>query len=282
MQPEILIDVRARLGEGPRWDAERSRLLWVDIEPGELHVWDGAEDRKTACGARVGAAAPTTDGETLVALAHCLAFVAEDGSIRAAHPFPHSAELRTNDGACDPQGRFWVGSMRVDERGREGALYRYDGRELVTMVEGIGLSNGLDWSPDRSLMYYVDTPTQRIDVFDYDGEIANRRPFVEIAPEDGFPDGLAVDDEGGVWLALWGGHAVRRYGADGRLEAQVELPAAHVTACCFGGPTRRTLFITTAAPDGRLYVVEDAGVAGPPATPFRSTAPSDAEPTSAR
>src|SRR5690348_9236689 len=115
MQPEILIDVRARLGEGPRWDAERGRLLWVDIEPGDLHVWDGAGDRKTVCGARVGAAAPTTDGETLVALAHCLAFVAEDGSIRAAHAFPHSAELRMNDGACDPQGRFWVGSMRLDE-----------------------------------------------------------------------------------------------------------------------------------------------------------------------
>jgi sugar lactone lactonase YvrE len=282
MQAEILIDAPAKLGEGPRWDAARGRLLWVDIEPGELHVWDGAADQRTLCGARVGAAAPTDGGEILVALADRLAFVSEDGGIRDAHRFPHSAELRMNDGTCDAQGRFWVGSMRLDEQGWDGALYRYDGRELLTMVDGVGLSNGIDWSPDRSLMYYVDSLTQRIDVFDYDGEIANRRPFVEIDPADGVPDGLMVDDEGGIWLALWGGHAVRRYGPEGRLEAELELPAANVTACCFGGADGRTLFITTAAPDGRVYVVDDAGVAGPPAAPFRSTAPSDAEPTSAR
>jgi len=282
MRAEILIDVAATLGEGPRWDAERSRLLWVDIEPGELHVWDGAADRVTACGARVGAAAPAEGGGILVALADRLAFVGEDGAIGAAHPIPHSAELRMNDGACDARGRFWVGSMRLDERGWDGALYRYDGRELVTVLDGVGLSNGIGWSPDGTLMYYVDTLTRRIDVFDYDGEIANRRPFVRIDAADGFPDGLAVDDEGGVWLALWGGRAVRRYGADGRLEEQLDLPAEHVTACCFGGAGGRTLFVTTAAPDGRVYVVEDAGVAGPPAAPFRSTAPSEAEPTSAR
>src|SRR5579885_3853026 len=132
MRAEILIDVAATLGEGPRWDAERSGLLCVDIEPGE-------------------------GGGILVALADRLAFVGEDGAIRGAHPIPHSAELRMNDGACDARGRFWVGSMRLDERGWDGALYRYDGRELVTVLDGVGLSNGIGWSPDGTLMYYVDT-----------------------------------------------------------------------------------------------------------------------------
>ena len=123
--------------------------------------------------------------------------------------------------------------------------------------------------------------TFRVDVFDFDGGISNRRRFVTIDESDGTPDGLAVDDEGGVWVALYGGSAVRRYAPDGALEEVVEVPAENVTACCFGGDDGRSLFITTAAPDGRVYVA-DAGVSGPPAQLFRSTAPSDAEPTSSR
>ena len=281
MEANALIDVRAQLGEGPRWDAPRRRLLWVDIEGRALHAWDGSEDRAFPCGARVGAASPTETAEVLVALADRLAFVDADGSLRDAAPFPHGPELRMNDGACDPAGRFWVGSMRLDEGPGDAALYRYDGREVVTVLTGISLSNGIGWSPDGSLMYYDDSPTQRVDVFDYDGELANRRPFVTVDRADGTPDGLAVDDEGGVWVALWGGRAVRRYDPAGRLEATIDVPAEYVTACCFGGADGRTMFITTAAPNGRVYVAEP-GVSGPAATPFRSTAPSDAEPTSAR
>jgi sugar lactone lactonase YvrE len=130
-------------------------------------------------------------------------------------------------------------------------------------------------------MYYVDSLTQRVDVFDYDGNLANRRPFVSIDRGDGIPDGLAVDDDGGVWVALWGGGCVRRYAPDGSLADELAIPGEHVTACCFGGEDGRALYVTTAAPDGRVYVA-DVGVAGPPAEPFRRTAPSDAEPTSAR
>ncbi len=281
MEVEVLLDVRARLGEGPRWDAVRGRLLWVDIEREELHAWDGREDRVTLCGARVGAAAPTTSGDVLAALADRLAFVDDAGAVRDAIRIPHGADMRLNDGVCDALGRFWVGSMRLDESPGHAALYRFDGEELVTVLRDVGLSNGIGWSPDGTRMYYVDSLTRRMDVFDYDGEPANRRPFVTIEQSGGFPDGLAVDDEGGVWLALWGGHAVRRYDPDGRLDATIEVPAKKVTACCFGGADGRTLFITTAAPDGRVYVAEP-GVSGPPATPFRSTAPSEADPTSAR
>lgn len=281
MQAEVLIDVRAALGEGPRWDAPRQRLLWVDIEGRGLHVWDGTTDRTIAVDNRLGAAAPTAGAEVLVALADRLALLDESGAVRDLVSIPHSSELRLNDGVCDDRGRFWVGSMRLDEAPDEAALFRYDGDELVTVLTGVSLSNGIGWSPDRTLMYYVDSPTQRIDVLDYDGEASNRRPFVSVDAADGIPDGLAVDDEGGVWLSLWGGSSVRRYDASGRLDAIVDVAAENVTASCFGGKDGRTMFVTTAAPDGRVYVCEP-GVSGPPAAPFRSTAPSDADPTSAR
>lgn len=281
MHAEVLIDVRAALGEGPRWDAPRRRLLWVDIEGKALHVWDGATDRAVEVGARVGAAAPTADASVLLALADRLALLDGAGNLSDLAPIPHGADFRLNDGVCDDRGRLWVGSMRLDEAPDEAALYRYDGNELVTVLTGVSLSNGIGWSPDRTLMYYVDSPTQRIDVFDYDGEVSNRRTFVTVDAADGTPDGLAVDDEGGVWLSLWGGSSVRRYDPAGRLDATVEVAAERVTASCFGGADGRTMFITTAAPDGRLYVCEP-GVSGPPAASFLSTAPSEAEPTSAR
>jgi sugar lactone lactonase YvrE len=281
MRAEVLIDVRAALGEGPRWDAPRGRLLWVDIEGRALHVWDGSSDRSVGVGSRLGAAAPTAGNEVLVALADRLALLDDSGALRDLVSMPHDSGLRLNDGLCDDLGRFWVGSMRIDEAPHEAALYRYDGEELVTVLTGVSLSNGIGWSPDRTLMYYVDSPTQRIDLFDYDGEASNRRPFVTIDAAEGTPDGLAVDDDGGVWVSLWGGSSVRRYDPSRRLDAAVEVAAERVTASCFGGSDGRTMFITTAAPDGRVYVCEP-GVAGPSAKPFRSTAPSDAEPTSAR
>jgi sugar lactone lactonase YvrE len=232
---EVAIGSEAKLGECPRWDAAARRLLWVDIEGRELHVFD------------------------------------------------------PDSGVCDAAGRFWVGSMALAETPGAAALYRFADRSLESMVDGVTLSNGLGWSPDGTRMYYVDSPTYRIDVFDYDvaaGTAANRRPFVELERADGIPDGVAVDDEGGVWLALWGGSCVRRYSSAGGLEEVVDVPAAHVTACCFGGDDGRSLFITSAEPDGRLFVVENAGVSGRPSSRFQldalRTAPSEADPTSAR
>ena len=274
---EVAIESNALLGEGPRWDAAARRLLWVDIERGELHSFDGA-DHVTPLGSRLGAATPTENGEVLAALADRLVLVGDE--VRTVAVFPHGPEVRTNDGACDPSGVFWIGTNRLDFAPGGGALYRFDG-ELQLVLDDITLSNGLGWSPDASRMYYIDSMTFRVDVFDFDGGISNRRPFVTLDQSDGTPDGLAVDDEGCVWVALYGGSAVRRYSPDGALEEVVPVPAVNVTACCFGGDDGRSLFITTAAPDGRVYVA-DAGVSGPSAQAFRSTAPSDAEPTSSR
>jgi sugar lactone lactonase YvrE len=153
-----------------------------------------------------------------------------------------------NEGGCDPDGRFYCGSMAYDQRPGAGALYRLDPDYSVHVVlENVTISNGLEWSPDGSRAYYNDTPTQRIDVFDYDGEsgLTGRRPFAEIPTEAGGPDGLTVDEEGGVWVALYGGGAVRRYNPEGVLDEVIEVPAKQVTACTFGGSDLDQLFITT-------------------------------------
>jgi len=270
MAVELALNAGAALAEGPRWDARIQRLLWVDIDGCALHRFDPAtgEDEATPLPTKVGSAAPTADPDrVLVALADRLAIV--HVGTQALEPLvdlPHAHPgLRANDGAVDPAGRFWVGTMAEDESLDKGALYRFDG-SLTTVLEPISLSNGLDWTGSR--MYYVDSLTKRIDVMDYDGEVTNRRPFATIEDGVGLPDGLVVDDEGGVWLALYGGAQVRRYTPDGTLDAKLAVPADNVTACCFAD---RRLFITTARspqPLGGSLFVAEPGVSGPAARPF--------------
>lgn len=270
---------KATLGEGPRWDAATGRLLWVDIEGRVLNLFapETGERRAISFDDRVSVGIPTTGGGVLVALASRLAVLdLGDESLRTVAAFPHGPEVRSNDGGCDPAGRFWIGTVALDFAARAAALYRLDGGELEPVVREATISNGIGWSPDGTRMYYVDSPTQRVDVFDYDvttGAAENRRAFVPVDAGDGTPDGLAVDDEGGVWVALYGGSSVRRYGADGELDHVVPVPATNVTSCCFGGADLRSLFITTAAQEsddelGGSVFVTDAGVSGPAAQPF--------------
>lgn len=275
MKAEVCIDVRCLLGEGPRWDGSTGTLLFVDVEAGTMYRWDGASLGAQRFDERIGCLAPTVDGDVVVALASRIAF-ASTGETLAR--FPHGADVRANDGVCDPEGRLWVGTMRLDKRPGGATLYRLDGDRLVEQLAGLTISNGLGWHSDGTRMWFVDTPTRRIVEFAYDGELGARRTFVEIEDGAGFPDGLLVDDEDCLWVALWAGGVVRRYTPEGELDRVVELAARHPTACAIGGTT---LYVTTAEPDGRVYAV-DAGVTAPSATPFRSTAPSDAEPTSAR
>ena len=264
--------VKAILGEGPRWDAAADRLLWVDIDGCALH----AGERRVACGAKVGAAAPWDDGTVLVALADALAAVdLAGGAVRPLARIPHARPgLRCNDGACDPQGRFWIGTMAEDLSPGAGALYRYDpDGSLRAVLTGVTLANGLGWDPSGRRMYFIDSTTQRVDVLDFDparGEVADRRAFAEVPAGDGIPDGLAVDDEGGVWVALFGGGEVRRFSPDGEPAGRVEVPARDTTACCFAG---RRMYVTTASRDddaplaGRLFVL-DLPFSGPPARRF--------------
>ena len=228
MSLEIAIAARAELAEGPRWDAATGRLLWVDIEGRRLHVFDpeSGEDRAISLDNRVGVGVPMSDGRVLVALADRLAALdLDDESVETLVAMPHDARMRINDGACDPQGRFWFGTLELDFAPHAGSLYRYDG-ELREVVTGVTVSNGIGWSPDGTLMYYVDTLTWGVDVFDFDGLPSDRRRFATIERGAGAPDGLAVDDEGGVWVALYGGSAVRRYAPDGALDEVDRDPGA--------------------------------------------------------
>jgi sugar lactone lactonase YvrE len=262
---ELALDAKAALAEGPRWDARIARLLWVDIDGCALHRFDPAtgEDEATPLPAKVGSASPTPDPDRiLVALADRLAIVdVRSGELEPVVDLPHAHPgLRANDGAIDPTGRFWIGTMAEDESPDKGALYRLAGGELTTVLEPVSLSNGLDWAGDR--MYYIDSPTKRIDVMDYDGEVGNRRPFAHIEEGVGVPDGLVVDDEGGVWVALYGGAQVRRYSPDGELTEKLAVPADNVTAAWFAG---NRLFITTARspqPLGGSLFVTEPGVTG--------------------
>lgn len=284
---ELVLDARAELGEGPVWDERLRRLVWVDIQRGRVHLYDpeAGRCRHLRAGQPVGAAAPSAHGGLVLALAGgfarldvetgALAMIAE---VEADRP-----ENRMNDGACDAVGRFWAGTMALDTRPGAGSLYRLDPDGRVTRVlTDVTISNGLDWSLDGRTMYYVDSPTRRIDRFDYDpatGEIGNRRPFVSIPEEAGLPDGLTVDAEGGVWVALWGGAALHRYGPDGRLDRVVPLPVTQPTSCAFGGPDLADLYVTSArmelSPEQRRRQPQAGGlfrlrpgVAGRPAHAF--------------
>ena len=209
----------------------------------------------------------------LVALADRLAIVdLATGDLEPLAAFPHRRTgMRANDGAVDPAGRFWIGTMCDDEAPDLAALYRFDpDGSLTTVLADISLSNGLAWTADERRMYYVDSPTLRIDVLDYDaatGAVEDRRPFATIEQGMGVPDGLVLDDDGGVWVALYGGAQVRRYDPDGALDAVIAVPADNVTACWFGGDDGRRLFITTARspqPLGGCLFVAEPGFTGRP------------------
>jgi sugar lactone lactonase YvrE len=208
---------------------------------------DGAIDRRHV-GSVAAVIRPRRQGGAVIGVERGFALEEADGALTHLRELWSDKHVRMNEGGCDPDGRFYCGSMAYDQRPGAGALYRLDPDGSVRVVLGnVTISNGLEWSPDGSRAYYNDTPTHRIDVFDYDGEsgLTGRRPFAEVAAEAGGPDGLTVDEEGGVWVALYGGGVVRRYTPDGVLDEVIEVAAKKVTACTFGGTDLDQLFITT-------------------------------------
>jgi sugar lactone lactonase YvrE len=283
----VFVDARALLGEGPRWDAETGELLWVDISGAAVHVSgpDAGVDRVVHLQRTVTAVAPVDRERLLVVLADGLAVLdRRTGELGDGHTLEQPRGMRLNDAACDSRGRLWAGSMEVGGEAAPGAfLYRVERGEIAVMLDGIGLSNGIGWSPDERRMYFIDSTSQRVDVLDYDAErgtISNRRVLVEIDAGDGVPDGLCVDDAGGIWVALFGGGAVRRYTPAGRLDHAIAVPADNVTACAFGGVVCAQLFITTAAervapgrralqPHAGSVFVVDTRWSGPPARRYR-------------
>ncbi|MFI6686375.1 SMP-30/gluconolactonase/LRE family protein [Streptomyces sp. NPDC050485] len=249
MRYELAVREWAELGEGPTWDPATGRLIWVDILSSRIHTYAPGSGRRSvmATEQHVGAAKPRAGGGLVVSLRDGIGLYGPGDGFRWLVRAP-VAGRRANDAAVAPDGALWAGTMRYDEAPGGGSLARIAPDGTATEVLGDAtVSNGIGWSPDGRLMYYIDTPTRRIDVFDFDGQLAHdRRPFVSIEASGGYPDGLAVDVEGGVWVALWDGSAVRRYAADGSLDLTVELPVRRPTACAFGGPDLTDLYITTA------------------------------------
>jgi len=274
MRAERITEAVAYHGEGPVWSARWGGLRWVDMFEGDVLSLgeDGAVTRRRV-GTVAAAIRPRRGGGAVIGVERGFALEDPDGAITALDPLWTHDRVRMNEGACDPDGRFYCGSMAYDRTPGAGTVHRLDpDGTTVVVVEGVTIANGLDWSPDGSRAYFNDTETYRVDVFDYDAEggLTGRRPFASVDPDDGRPDGLTVDSEGGVWVALNRGGAVRRYRPDGTVDAVVEVPVRKVTACTLGGPRLDQLYITTSreglAADeepaaGSLYRV-DVGVTG--------------------
>ncbi len=271
---EIALRAGALLGEGPVWDAARQRLLWVDILSSAVHAYDpstGADTARTTP-SHVGAVRPRRSGGLVVNLVDGIGLYAADGAFSMLASFGVEG-VRGNDATVDATGALWAGTMRYDEAPGGGRLYRVSPSGAVTTIlERVTISNGLGWSPDGRRMYYIDTPTHRIDVFDVGPELTDlrdRRPFAVV---DGLPDGLTVDTAGCVWAAIWEGGRVIRFTPSGTVDQVIELPVSRTTACAFAGPTLTDLYVTTASgtgdPDeGALFVIPDAAQ-GLPTHPF--------------
>lgn len=250
-------DVRALLGEGPYWVPEDDCLLWADIQRGDLHrTYLPSGETATDNFGAVSAAFPALGGGILTAGGSRLTLhtPAERGGhwvSRTVAEVPAREGVRFNDGGVDPAGRVWVGSMHVGETEPLGELYRLEpAGGLTAVVKGVTISNGIGWSPDGSRMYYTDSPMRRVEEFDYSsatGEASRRRVFTDLSAAEGIPDGLTVDADGCVWVAMWGGGVLRRFTPDGRQDAVLPVPVSRPTSCAFGGPGMTDLYVTTAS-----------------------------------
>jgi sugar lactone lactonase YvrE len=282
-------DTKCILGEGPVWDDRAQVLYWVDIKAPAIWRFDpktGAT-KSWSMPHRVGAIALREQGGLVAAIKPGFALIDLDTNKIdiIARPEPEAPDNRLNDGACDAMGRFWAGSMDDNEAAPTGHLYRLNPDRSVARFEaGFVVTNGIRWSNDNTRMYFVDSAQRTIWCYDFDlatGTPGQRSIFAQLNEADGYPDGLCIDAEDGVWGAHWAGGRLTRYRPDGSKERTIAIPAPNVTCCCFGGANLDTLYITTArvglsdeqlasAPlAGGLFTVTGLGVHGKPTHRFK-------------
>lgn len=277
MLAERLTDAVAHHAEGPCWWPGWGGLRWVDMLAGDVLALDASGTvTRTHVGDVAAMIRPRAGGGAVIALERGLAFADVDWRVDPLRPMWETDAVRMNEGGVAPDGSLYVGSMAYDQAEGAASLYRVDPDLTATTALGsVTVSNGIDWSPDGTLAYYDDTPTGRIQVFDWspDDGLTQGRVLAEV---DGFPDGLTVDGEGGIWTAIFGGGRVERRAPDGTLDAVIEVGARQVTACTFGGEDLDELFITTSRegldegedPAAGSVFVARPGVLGKAVTPF--------------
>lgn len=265
---DLALDARVEHGEGPLWDDRTGLLAWVDLVGCAVHLLEPDRGRDVAVrlDQQVGAVAVREAGGLLVAVERGLvtwesADLAVPGDLDppprratvAVDVEAHDPTTRTNDGAADPRGRYWIGTMAHDEASGAGTLYRVDADgSLHAQVRDATIPNGIAWERDGATAYFIDSAEQRVDRLVVDpasGDVVERVAHLDLSDAPGAPDGMTIDVEGGLWVALWGGWQVRRYAPDGRLDMIVDLPVAHVTSCVHGGGGLRDLFVTTSRRD---------------------------------
>ena len=279
MRAEQVTGPVAYHGEGPVWSPRWGGLRWVDMLAGDVLALAGDGVERRHVGGIAAALRPRRSGGAVIGVQRGFALEDADGELTELDALWSDPGVRMNEGACDPEGRFYCGSMAYDKSPGAGSLFRLDpDRSVAVALAGVTVSNGLDWSPDDARAYYNDSRTHEVAVFDYDAEagLTGRRTFAAVPPGLGSPDGLTVDGEGGVWVAINRGGVVHRYAPSGELDEVIEVPARKVTACTFGGEALDQLFITTSREDlspgedplaGSLFRAEP-GVSGMPVREF--------------
>lgn len=254
-ETKLVLDSKARLGEGAIWNHNNNRLYWIDIEQGVLNIFDTDDkvNKMIDLGQRVGTVVPAKNGDVLLALQNGIFNLDEKTQDlkMIVSPEDSISTNRFNDGKCDPKGRFWVGSMSLKGRKGAGSLYKVDHDLTVTrMLDSVTISNGIAWSPNGKKMYYIDTPTRKVMEYNYDlknGTISHPRVAIEIPDSLGMPDGSTIDSKGNLWIAMWGGSMVTCWElSSGKLLQTIDVPVKNVTSCAFGGQELDILFITTA------------------------------------
>jgi len=267
----LAYQIKATLGEGAIWNYKTKELYWVDIEGKQLHIYNPKtnENKTLKTTSRIGTVVPFTEKEAVIAL--------EDGVHKIDLKSGKSnlftdmkSELlgsRLNDGKCDPAGRFWVGSMHLKQEKDKANLYTISSENVLKKkIDSVTISNGIVWTSDKKTMYYIDTPTSTIKEFEYNnetGEISNGKIAVEIPKSLGFPDGMTIDAENMLWVAMWNGNAVIRFNPKtGKVMSKIEVPAHNITSCAFGGDNLDVLYITSASIDMTAEEIEKYPLAG--------------------
>ena len=280
LQFDLFSDYSSELGEGPFWDSKRRRLHWVDIIGKKIisQNLDGSNIHALEVDGNPGCVVLSDEGTMVAGVDNQISSFDGGGNLlKVLADTNEGSGLRFNDGKCDPSGRFWVGSMDRKEKNKLGSLYSWNNEEgLVNREQGVTVSNGMGWSPDHYLFYYIDSPTREVSVYDFDlptGSIKNKRTFISFSEEDGFPDGMTIDADGRLWVAFWGGSKIMCIDAQSkRVEEVIQFPVSKITSCAFGGEQMDQLFVTSAKVQvsevdepmaGKTFVIE-LGITGIP------------------